>query len=91
MRSKELRVINLGVINPDPHVTSTQYLKMPFIMSNKKTRTKMIMSSQEKLIHSFITSMVNYCNSLSSFPPKMTIRKLQHIQKCQSSNKKQKK
>lgn len=80
----KIQVWNLGVlINSDLIFSShiPAITKQQFIISNKQQGLEELM---KLLIHAFIYSMMNYCNSLLSGLPKKAVRQLQLIQSADS-------
>ena len=59
------------------HVTKTAFFHLRSIA---KIRNILSQSDAEKLVHAFITSRLDYCNSLLSGCPKSSIKSLQLVQ-----------
>jgi len=82
-RSNEVR--NIGVwfdetLNMEKHISIT--CKSAFYHLRNIASIRKFISSKdcETLIHAFITSKIDYCNSLLSGLPAQQLKKLQHVQ-----------
>ena len=80
---------NLGVVmdsdlNLEKHIKAVT--KSAYNHFKNITRLKDQMSQQdlEKLVHAFIFSRLDYCNSIFTGLPKKSVRQLQLIQNCSS-------
>src|SRR4029434_7842878 len=78
-------VTNLGV-RFDPHLTFNDHIKhlcktsFYNIKNISKLRPTLTLSDAEKLVHAFISSRLDYCNSLFTGITGRNIQKLQYIQ-----------
>uniref|UniRef100_A0A6Q2XW77 Reverse transcriptase domain-containing protein n=1 Tax=Esox lucius TaxID=8010 RepID=A0A6Q2XW77_ESOLU len=80
-------VTNLGV-RMDPHLTYDAHIKHLcktsfFHLRNiAKLRPTLTLPDAEKLVHAFISSRLDYCNSLLIGIPSKNIQPLQYVQNC---------
>ncbi len=77
---KHLGVIldsNLSFENHISHVTKTAFFHLRNIA---KLRNMLTVSDEEKLVHAFMTSRLDYCNALLGGCPASSINKLQIVQ-----------
>jgi len=78
-------ITNLGV-RFDPHLTFTDHIKFLcktsfyHLKNISKLRPILTLSDAEKLVHAFISSRLDYCNSLYTGITDKNITKLQYIQ-----------
>ena len=80
-------VTNLGVTF-DPHLTFENHIKQLckkafFHLRNiSRLRPSLTFADAEKLVHAFVSSRLDYCNSLFIGINKYTLQRLQYIQNC---------
>ena len=77
-------VRNLGTwfdphLDMDVHITKTCSSAYYYLYNIRHIRKYLSRSSSETLIHAFITSRLDYCNSLLYGLPKYQLSKLQHV------------
>ena len=80
-----MSVTNLGVIF-DPHLTFEAHIKclcknsFHHLRNIAKLRPSLSFPDAEKLIHTFVSSRLDYCNALLIGTPSKSIQRLQYVQ-----------
>ena len=77
---RDLGVIIDNKLNMQQHIRKTCRAAAFGISKIGKIRKFLNRQSTERLIHAFVTSHVDYCNSLYSGLPNSTLAPLQHVQ-----------
>ena len=78
-------VKNIGVLFDDslslvPHVTATCKSAFYHLRNIYKIRRFLTPETTESIVHAFVTSRIDYCNSLLYGLPKCVLKKLQYVQ-----------
>ena len=80
-------VKNIGVLFDEslsmlPHVTATCKSAFFHLRNISKIRNFLTSDTTKTVVHAFVTSKLDYCNSLLYGQPKYVLKRLQYVQNC---------
>ena len=75
-------VLYLTSLSFSSHITATCKTAVFHLRNILKTRNFLTVETTKTIIHAFVTSKLDYCNSLLYDQPKYMIKRLQSVQNC---------
>ena len=80
--AKEIGVVLDDSMSMAPHITAVCKSAFFFLRNKSKIRKFLTTETTKTLLHAFVTSKIDYCNSLLNGAPKYLLQRLQRVLNC---------